>query len=227
MLVCVITVIKKGEKKMYRAVIFDFDGTIIDTERHLFETINKHLKFHKVEPISIDFYRQSIGGAATDLHNHLETAIGLDKKEKIYQEHHETSGDLPIIDTIKALMNYLKQRHIPMAIATSSYREDILPTFKKLGLDDYIDVIVGREDVENVKPDPEPYLTAVQQLNYNPTVCLAIEDSVNGATAAMMAGLDVVVNTNVMTAHQDFSTVNYVGKDMSLEDIVTQLFENK
>ena len=90
-------------------------------------------------------------------------------------------------------MNYLKQRHIPMAIATSSYREDILPTFKKLGLDDYIDVIVGREDVENVKPDPEPYLTAVQQLNYNPTVCLAIEDSVNGATAAMMAGLDVVV----------------------------------
>ena len=48
---------------MYRAVIFDFDGTIIDTERHLFETINKHLKFHKVEPISIDFYRQSIGGA--------------------------------------------------------------------------------------------------------------------------------------------------------------------
>ena len=130
---------------MYRAVIFDFDGTIIDTERHLFETINKHLKFHKVEPISIDFYRQSIGGAATDLHNHLETAIGLDKKEKIYQEHHETSGDLPIIDTIKALMNYLKQRHIPMAIATSSYREDILPTFKKLGLDDYIDVIVGRK----------------------------------------------------------------------------------
>ena len=41
-------------------------------------------------------------------------------------------------------------------------------------------MIVGREDVENVKPDPEPYLTAVQQLNYNPTVCLAIEDSVNG-----------------------------------------------
>ena len=139
---------------MYRAVIFDFDGTIIDTERHLFETINKHLKLHKAEPISVDFYRESIGGTATDLHQHLEQAIGADNKEKIYQEHYQTSGDLPIISTIKELMDYLKQRHIPMAIATSSYREDIYPTFKKLGLDNYIDVIIGREDVDNVKPDP-------------------------------------------------------------------------
>ncbi len=67
---------------MYRAVIFDFDGTIIDTERHLFETINKHLKLHKAEPISVDFYRESIGGTATDLHQHLEQAIGADNKEK-------------------------------------------------------------------------------------------------------------------------------------------------
>lgn len=212
---------------MYRAVIFDFDGTIIDTERHLFETINKHLKLHKAELISVDFYRESIGGTATDLHQHLEQAIGADNKEKIYQEHYQTSGDLPIISTIKELMDYLKQRHIPMAIATSSYREDIYPTFKKLGLDNYIDVIIGREDVDNVKPDPEPYLMAVQNLNYNPTNCLAIEDSLNGTTAAMMAGLDVVVNTNLMTAEQNFSTINYVGKDMSIEDIVTSLFEKK
>lgn len=212
---------------MYRAVIFDFDGTIIDTERHLFETINKHLKLHKAEPISVDFYGESIGGTATDLHQHLEQAIGADNKEKIYQEHYQTSGDLPIISTIKELMDYLKQRHIPMAIATSSYREDIYPTFKKLGLDNYIDVIIGREDVDNVKPDPEPYLMAVQNLNYNPTNCLAIEDSLNGTTAAMMAGLDVVVNTNLMTAEQNFSTINYVGKDMSIEDIVTSLFEKK
>ncbi len=53
-----------------------------------------------------------------------------------------------------------------------------MPTFKALGLDDYIEVVVGREDVEQVKPDPELYLSAVQQLNYMPTQCLAIEDSV-------------------------------------------------
>ncbi|MCO0861360.1 HAD family hydrolase [Staphylococcus pasteuri] len=212
---------------MYRAVVFDFDGTIIDTEKHLFDVINKHLTKHNESPITLEFYRRSIGGAATELHNYLESLIGPEKKAAIYKEHNDTSGHLPIIETIQQLMEYLKQRHIPMAIATSSHREDILPTFHKLGLDKYIEVIVGREDVENVKPNPEPYLTAVQQLNYNPTNCLAIEDSVNGATAANSAGLDVIVNTNVMTEEQDFSTVNYVAKDIDFDNIVQRFFSRK
>ena len=53
---------------MYRAVVFDFDGTIIDTEKHLFDVINKHLVKHNEAPISLAFYRRSIGGAATELH---------------------------------------------------------------------------------------------------------------------------------------------------------------
>ncbi|UMT75364.1 HAD family hydrolase [Staphylococcus roterodami] len=205
---------------MYRAVIFDFDGTIIDTEQHLFNVINKHLDNYNVDPVSIDFYRVSIGGAATDLHDYLIKAIGSENKEKIYEEHHRTSKMLPMIDTIKSLMAFLKQRHIHMAIATISVKAEIMPTFKALGLDDYIDVVVGREDVELVKPDPELYLTAVQQLNYMPTQCLAIEDSVNGATA----GLDVIVNTNEMTNAQDFTTVEYVAKDLNYDQIVARFF---
>lgn len=211
---------------MYKAVVFDFDGTMIDTEKHLFEIINKHLKQHKQNEISLDYYRQSIGGAATALHNYLEEVLGIDNKNKIYEEHHETSVDLPIIESVQKLMDYCKQRHIPMAIATSSYREDILPTFKNLGLDAYIDIIVGREDVAAIKPNPDPYLTAVQKLNYNPTNCLALEDSVNGATAAVTAELDVIVNTNEMTELQDFNEVAYIGKDLSAEEIIKLCFEN-
>ena len=181
---------------MYKAVVFDFDGTMIDTEKHLFEIINKHLKQHKQNEISLDYYRQSIGGAATALHNYLEEVLGIDNKNKIYEEHHETSVDLPIIESVQKLMDYCKQRHISMAIATSSYREDILPTFKNLGLD------------------------------YNPTNCLALEDSVNGATAAVTAGLDVIVNTNEMTELQDFNEVAYIGKDLSAEEIIKLCFEN-
>ncbi len=210
---------------MYRAVVFDFDGTIIDTERHLFEIINKHLKKHNLTEITLDFYRQSIGGAATDLHHYLEGQLGKENKHEIYVEHNNTSVDLPIIDAMKQLMDYCKKCHIPMAIATSSYRADIKPAFESLGLSNYIDIVVGREDVEAVKPSPEPYLTAVQKLNYNPGNCLAIEDSVNGATAAVVAGLDVIVNTNTMTEKQDFSEVAFTGKDLTGEEIITTYFE--
>ena len=210
---------------MYKAVVFDFDGTIIDTEKHLFEIINKHLTHHQLAPISLEFYRSHIGGHARGLHNYLEEALGLENKQNIYDEHNNTSHELDIIDTVYALMKYLKQHHIPMAIATSSYREEILPTFNALGLDEFIDVIVGREDVEAVKPNPELYLTAVQRLNYSPAHCLAIEDSVNGATAAMNAGLDVIVNTNEMTVEQDFSNISYIGRDMSFNEIITCFFE--
>lgn len=210
---------------MYKAIVFDFDGTIVDTEQHLFNIINKHLNSHNVSPITFDFYRENIGGEAKALHDYLEQTIGHDKKENIYKEHHQTSNQLEIKSTIKQLIKYLEQRHIPMAIATSSYKKDILPVVKSLGLDRYMNIIVGRESVESVKPDPELYLTAVQQFNYSPAHCLAIEDSLNGATAAFRAGLDVIVNTNHMTEKQDFSTIPYVGKDLNDEEIIKRFFE--
>ena len=114
---------------MYKAVVFDFDGTIIDTEQHLFNIINKHLNNHDASLITLDFYRENIGGEAKALHEYLEQTIGNDNKESIYKEHHQTSHQLEINPTIKQLMKYLKQRHIPMAIATSSYKKDILPVF--------------------------------------------------------------------------------------------------
>lgn len=210
---------------MYKAVVFDFDGTVIDTEKHLFDLINTHLKIHQEAPISLEFYKQFIGGETTGLHTYLVDAIGFKNKEKIYDQYYQTIIELPVNPTIIQLMQYLKKRHIPMAIATSSYKKNIYPIFKQLGLDTYIDVVVGRENVESVQPNPEIYLKAVQELNYNPTTCLAIEDSVNGATAAMLAGLDVVVNTNIITKDQDFSTVQYVGQDMEFEDIENFLFK--
>ena len=209
---------------MYRAVIFYFDGTIIDTEQHIFETINRHLKEVGAELISTEFYRQTIGGSDDVLKDYLNQVVGQEGTERVYQDVHESSTELEIFPEIHSLMKQLKQRHIPMAIATSSYRRDIQPAFDQLGLEDYIEVIIGKEDVDEVKPSPELYLRAVQALNYNPVNCLAIEDSTNGAEAATLAGLDVIVQTNQMTSAHDFSSFNYVGKDMSADDIIQHYF---
>ena len=212
---------------MYRAVIFDFDGTMIDTEQHLYEVINQYLVAEGHPPVTLAFYRENIGGRALDLHNHIVELLGEEKVTQLYRTHHEGAAKLPLRPGIETLMQQLKQRHIPMAIATSSVRQSILPTVEALGLHDYISVIVGREDVEAVKPEPDLYLTAVQALNHNPAYCLAIEDSVRGATAAIRAGLDVIVNTNEMTRTSDFSHLPLTDQDTDLTTIIARYFEGQ
>lgn len=209
----------------YRAVIFDFDGTLIDTEQHLYDVINQHLEGHQKEPISIDFYRQSIGGAALDLHGFLEETIGKEATQTIYDDHHRKSVNLPMIDNMNHLMEQLEQKSIPFAIATSSSKQNIQPALDQLGLTERVPVIVGREDVDEVKPAPDLYLKAVQALNLNPSSCLAIEDSVNGATAAQNAGLGVIVNTNQMTQHMDFSGLNIEDMNLSYDEIMNRYFK--
>lgn len=209
----------------YRAVVFDFDGTIIDTEQHLFETINHYLKMNGKTPISIDYYRASIGGAASELHAYLENEMGVEATEELYASHHTQSVYLPMIDNISRLMDKLDKKKIPMAIATSSSRANIQPTLDALGLTERIPVIVGREDVEDVKPAPDLYLKAVQELNFNPSSCLAIEDSVNGATAAERAGLGVVVNTNPMTSLMNFDALQLAGMNMTADQIENEFFK--
>lgn len=210
---------------MYRAVIFDFDGTIIDTEQHLYEVINTHLIEANASPVTLDFYRANIGGRALALHQHLIDVFGEQKVREIYKAHHSHAGQLPLRPGIQTLMEQLHARHIPMAIATSSARADIELLVEELGIQPYISVIKGREDVSDVKPDPELYLSAVQALNFSPTYCLAIEDSVNGATAAATAGLDVIVNTNPMTEVSDFSQIALLDKDIHLSKIIERYFQ--
>ncbi|ARJ50477.1 HAD family hydrolase [Staphylococcus lutrae] len=212
---------------MYRAVIFDFDGTIIDTEQHLFNSVNHYLKEAGQPCVSEAFYRSNIGGRALGLHQHLLTHIGESLTQQLYQEHYETASELPLRPGVLALMQQLHQRHIPMGIATSSTRQHIEVLTQKLGINQYISTIKGREDVEAVKPAPDLYLTVVQALNFLPTQCLAIEDSVKGATAAVHAGLDVIVNPNVFTAKSDFSELNLLAKSVDLTQVVSKYFDEE
>lgn len=206
---------------MYDAIIFDFDGTIIDTEINLFNTLNKHINDKNNEPISIEEYKASIGSVSKELDHKILTALGSELAlEEMFKDHYEGTKRLPMKPVVKELVEYGHQNQIKMGIATSSYKEHIMPNVLRLELDKYIDVVKGREDVAFVKPNPELYIQAAHELNVKPSKCLAIEDTTNGAKAAIDAGMDVIVITHDITEDLNFDSLDLLHKNIEAKEII-------
>lgn len=208
---------------MYDAIIFDFDGTIIDTEINLFNTLNKHIEQKNNEKISLDEYKASIGSVSEALNDKILNALGSKKAlEEMFEDHYEGTKSLPIKPVVKDLIEYGTQNQKKMGIATSSYKVHIMPNVQRLELDKYVDVIKGREDVAFVKPNPELYIQAAHDLKVEPEKCLAIEDTTNGAQAAIDAGMDVIVITHEITEDLNFDSLNILAKNIEAEEIINR-----
>lgn len=208
---------------MYDAIIFDFDGTIIDTEINLFNTLNKHINQKNNEKISLDEYKASIGSVSEVLNNKILNALGSKEAlEEMFEDHYEGTKSLPIKPVVKELIDYGRENQNRMGIATSSYKAHIMPNIQRLELDQYVDVIKGREDVAFVKPNPELYIQAAHDLNVEPDKCLAIEDTTNGAQAAIEAGMDVIVITHEITEDLNFDSLNILAKNLEAEEIINR-----
>ena len=199
------------------AVIFDFDGVIVDTEPLHCAAFNQVL-----EPAGLGFtweeYAETYMGF-DDRDAFLEvyrrygremTAGGLqeliDRKAQLFQE--VIRGGVSAYPGVVGLIRRIRQQQIPLAISSGALRSDIVPILDILGIADCFDVIVTAEDVARSKPDPECYTLARTLLaeqfacRIEPERTVAVEDTPAGITAANGAGLKVVAVTNSYAAEQ-------------------------
>jgi beta-phosphoglucomutase len=199
------------------AVIFDFDGVIVDTEPLHYAAFQRLL-----EPLGLGFsWRQ-----------YVDTYMGFDDRDAFREAFKAHGEDLPVTalqsfidrkadlfqeiirDGISAypgvvdLIRGLRASRTPLAISSGALRSDIGPILETLGIADCFDVIVTAEDVARSKPDPECYRLAQTRLNefrrfdLTPGQVLAIEDTPAGIAAAKGAGLRVIAVTNsYLAAH--------------------------
>ncbi len=208
-------------------VILDFDGTIIDSETNLYNAINKNLTDRGHKPLDIERYKESIGTESDELDSYILERIGDAGVRAIAEDHQKTCLELECYPHILKLIKYCRENKIPMSVATSSRRESIIPMLEHFGIyDDFVSVR-GKEDVEFVKPDPELYRLAGEDLGIDPSNIFAVEDTVNGSRAAIRAGMKTIVMTNEMTGDMDFGHVKYYAKDISYEDIIEILEKEK
>lgn len=198
-----------------QAIIFDMDGLMVDTEplaRHSWEMVLTEFGQHLDEPT----FHQMIGlrrldGARLVLEN-LDLDLSpdelLERKERYLAK--ILAGGIPIMPGLERLVEELKQREMPWAVATSSpinYAELIL---RNLGLEADCQAIASGDEVQHGKPSPDVYLLASERLAVSPESCLALEDSIPGVKAALAAGMLTVAVPNDHTDADAFSFADYV-----------------
>jgi len=214
---------------MIRAVIFDMDGVIVESENMHIEAEKQTLLKHGVR-ISNDELHTYTGTTAkfmfTELikKHKLETTFEelFNEKEQILFEllEKETRPTKGIINLLKEL----KESNIKLAIASSSHRRLIGYVLKKLDITHLFDSIVSSEDINRSKPDPEIFLKSARRLNVEPAECLVVEDAKLGVDAGKSAGMKVIGFRNPNSGRQDLSGADLVVDDFSrlkLEEMIT------
>jgi len=209
---------------MLRAVIFDFDGVITDSEILHFRAFNQVLGQYGIELTKQEYYKTYLGFNDADCYGMLihqgllktePEQIGklIEEKKLIYKELAKTEGKM--IEGVRDFLTLLEENSIPMAICSGSLLTEVEMVLEDTGLRHLFEVIVSGEQVRKGKPDPEGFLLTLKRLNNNVTLrpnekqnhilpdeCIVIEDSHWGLEAAKAAGMHTIAVTNSYGAEQ-------------------------
>ena len=200
----------------FSAVLFDFDGVVVDTEWAIYQAWKRTFGAHG-QPLPLELYTRCIGTdfATWSPKTHLEELTGLafDWHDLDASRQQEIMAELDHEGPMHGVVNLLEKLSadgIPCAVVSSSSHKWVDGWLEKLGLAGYFKTTVCRGDAPQIKPAPDLYLEAAKQLDLAPADCLVIEDSLNGVKSAKAAGMSVWVVPNRVTECLDFSTADRV-----------------
>ena len=204
---------------MIRAVIFDLDGTLVQSEKlkalSYAKAVQKLLDLSEPDARAIEAYRRIVGSSREVASRYVMEELGLEEKLRQLMTKYTVSQPWEVLTVMRVAIYHdmvadprilresqwphtvdflrLVRRHgCKTGLATMSHKPEALHTLMALGLEDSLDIVVTREDVKEPKPDPEIYGTACRLLGFLPEECLAIEDSVNGVRSALGANLQTI-----------------------------------
>jgi HAD superfamily hydrolase (TIGR01509 family) len=201
------------------AIIFDLDGTLVQSEKLKAQSyaiaVQRMRGLAEPEPQAIEAYREIVGSAREAATRHVIEKLDLESDLRPLMAQQGASEPWEVLAGMRTeiynnmvedpqvlrdnqwphtigLLRVARERFCRTALATMSYRKEALHVLKSLDLEDSLDEVLTREDVQNPKPDPEIYLLAAQKLGVDPQDCLVLEDSPNGVQAGVAAGMNVI-----------------------------------
>jgi len=174
------------------------DGLLLDSERVIMQAwlvAAQQAGFRLSEPE----FLLVVGCGADDSRARLTTMLGGHERFQLVRDRARANLAaqpgvvFPLKPGALELLELLRQRGVPCAVASSTYADEVRRRLANVGALDFFQVVAGGDEVSRSKPDPAVYLLAAERLGVPPAQCLAFEDSDHGAVAAHRAGLSVVV----------------------------------
>jgi HAD superfamily hydrolase (TIGR01509 family) len=180
------------------AVVFDMDGTLFDTERLAIDGLQTAFSEQGID-VPAQALETVIGRAGKETREYLGRFVpdGLEvepilrRGSDLIKARIEREG-MPVKPGVREILGYLRDRSVPVALATSTRSATAHDNLRRANIDGYFVRVIGGDDVEQHKPHPEVYLRTVQELRVTPAQAIAIEDSDLGIRAASAAGLRVI-----------------------------------
>ena len=218
------------------AVVFDFDGLIIDSEWVIFETARAAFAAHGHD-ITVEAWATIVGtndDTDDDWWSTLLAAAGIEGFERVaYQaayaaQDRSNRDELPLLPGVEVLIDSLTAAGVPLGIASSSSLAWLDRHTGRLGLAPHFGTVVGADVVGGVgKPAPDVYLRACADLAADPARSVALEDSAHGVTAAKAAGLVAVAVPSRITRFNDLGHADLVVESLEhlTVDTLTSLVE--
>jgi HAD superfamily hydrolase (TIGR01509 family) len=215
-----------------RAVVFDFDGLVLDTETSIYVAWQEVFDAHGCEPLTLEEWAREVGSVRVldlvgMLHERATRPVDIDAVQAArVARRDELLAVEAVLPGVEAWLDDAQRAGLPVAIASSSEPEWVHGHLTRLGLRDRFGHVSAREEHIPPKPAPDLYLHACDALGVVPHHALAIEDSPNGVAAAKAAGLWCVAVPNGVTRTLDFSAADLVAESLahtSLADAIAAL----
>ena len=201
---------------MLKAVIFDMDGVLMNSESIHYQVERDILKRFDVS-FQVEDHTKYVGQRTIDLWAGVCATHQLDVDPAVlalednqnYMSALE-NDDLAPIEEIPSLIQRLKEAGIRMIVASSATRHNIETVMSKFGIEEDFEGYVSGQDVDRPKPNPDIFLLAAEKLNIDPASCVVIEDAKHGVSAAKSAGMACIGYRNLSSGNQDLSKADVI-----------------
>jgi HAD superfamily hydrolase (TIGR01509 family) len=185
---------------MIKAVLFDFDGVIVQSEMLHRETFLELLAPYGISVSEERWYREFAGTGSRHIfevltrENGIKTDVGslVEQRKKVY-EARVRGGALKETPGVREFLLFLRKKGIRTAVVSGSHSSNVAAALSVFHLEGFFELVVSGDDLRQRKPSPAPYLHAAEVLGLKPDECLVVEDSPSGCASARAAGMRLVV----------------------------------